>query len=651
MPGDEHTAAQRRVFKAVASAVVGFQVGDDVVSTASVFLRHLPPRDRFQLSLLLRSLQLSTLLPGSGLSRFSELDHIRACETLEAWLSSRLLLRRRGAAVLKALSALATYSAKSSWSIAAYDGPWLGRKTVPVLPVSDLPKAQSEHTRGITYGHTVRAPLRMRSTVCVIGTGAGGASVLARLARNGVNVIGVELGGHPVASDFTQREAEMLPLLYREAGLRATADQAIGILQGKGLGGSTLHNTGLVYEPPPGVLHRWRVDHGFALDDGRMRRYVHDAFSSLNAVQIAEDAINPNNALLRRGATLLGWRTRVAMHNRAECCGCGYCMIGCAYNRKHNASLTTLPRAVRAGARLLCDARVREIRGRYGRRVVACELLDGSGKPTGFGAEIEAAVVIVAAGALDTPALLQRSHLGNDRVGANLRLHPAAVVSAEFPERVEAWRGLPQSVIVEEFATFMSDGHRGFIVIPNAGTAPGLAATLAPGLGASHMQYMQRYPYIASAAVLVHDEGGGVVRSRRDATPVPRYRLAQGDAAELRRGIAALARIYFAAGAQRVWLPSPGTAPVTSADGVTAAVESMSFDPHRVMLNSVHPQGSCAMGADAVRSATSPEGAVWGAHGVFVADASLFPTSVGVPPQVTVMALANAVADRVLEIV
>jgi choline dehydrogenase-like flavoprotein len=650
MPGNEPTATERRVLKAVASAVAGFDVGDDVLSNASVFLGHLPRGDRFQLSLLLRLLQVSTLLPGSGFTRFSELDPVRAREVIGAWLSSRMLLRRRGAAGLKALSALATYSAKSSWPIAAYDGPWLGRKSVPVLPAPDLVRAQSERSRGITFGRSARGPLRVRATVCVIGTGAGGASVLARLARQGVDVIGVELGGHPVATDFTQREVEMLPLLYRDAGLRATADQAIGILQGKGLGGSTLHNTGLVYEPPQGVQQRWRVDHGFALDEAQMRNYVRDAFSSLKAVQIAEDAINPNNEVLRRGATLLGWQTRVALHNRAECCGCGYCMIGCAYNRKYNAALTTLPRATRAGARLLCDARVREIRGRYGRRVVVCELLDGAGKPTGFGAEIEAAIVVVAAGALDTPALLQRSQLGNNSVGRNLRLHPAAVVSAEFPDRIDAWRGLPQSVIVEEFATFMSDGHRGFIIIPNAGTAPGLAATLAPGIGDTHMNYMERYPYVASAAVLVHDEGSGVVRSRRNGTPIARYRLARDDAEEMRRGIAALARIYFAAGARRVWFPAPGSEAITSADRVSAAVEALSFEPHRVMLNSVHPQGSCAMGANPVRSATSPDGALWGARGVYVADASLFPTSVGVPPQVTVMALANAVADRVLEV-
>jgi choline dehydrogenase-like flavoprotein len=158
----------------------------------------------------------------------------------------------------------------------------------------------------------------------------------------------------------------MLPLLYQEAGLRATADQAMGILQGRGLGGSTLHNTGLVVPPPDGILDRWREEAGLPLEPEAAGRYATEAIETLAATRIPEADINASNEALRRGCEALGWRTRIPLHNRAVCSGCGYCMLGCAYNRKFNASLTMLPEAAAAGRGSWCR---RRRGGSPGRRV------------------------------------------------------------------------------------------------------------------------------------------------------------------------------------------------------------------------------------------------------------------------------------------
>src|SRR5690606_16130835 len=182
------------------------------------------------------------------------------------------------------------------------------------------------------------ADLELRVQVCVIGTGAGGAAVLDRLASRGVDVVGIEAGGLATAADFDQRELSMLPLLYQDAGPRATADRAIAILQGRGVGGSTLHNTGLVVPPPAAILERWRREHGLPLDDAAMARSIAYAMDGLRAVPIPDSRINEHNDVLRRGADALGWRWRVSLHNRAECSGCGYCMIGCAYHPKPHRS-------------------------------------------------------------------------------------------------------------------------------------------------------------------------------------------------------------------------------------------------------------------------------------------------------------------------
>lgn len=197
----------------------------------------------------------------------------------------------------------------------------------------------------------------------MVGLGAGGCAALARLAELGVDAVGIEVGGAPTAAEYTQRELEMLPLLYHDAGLRSTADKAITILQGRGVGGSTLHNTGMVYRPPEGIVARWREEHGLDLTDDEVERHVADVLDTLGAVPIPPERVNPNNDALRRGAERLGWRWRTPHHNRIECSGCGYCMLGCAYDRKNNAALTYVPRAIAAGARILADAAVERIEG------------------------------------------------------------------------------------------------------------------------------------------------------------------------------------------------------------------------------------------------------------------------------------------------
>lgn len=666
------TARGRRVLLAAAEALAGAPAGEEVARAADELVGRLPAADRRQLRLLLEAVRLAPLTHGR-LATFPALSPADREAVLRGWAESAVPVLRQGATALRALALLAYYGREEEGAELGYDGPWLGRVPVAVLPAPSLSPAgvagrpmpagrgrggaevspgrpgpaRAGLAAGVHAAGRYPADLQVRAEVCVIGTGAGGAAALARLA-GARDVVAVEAGSHARARDFTQRELEMLALLYQEAGLRATADKAIGILQGRGVGGSTLHNTGLVYPTPRGIAERWRREHGLPLDEADLERRTAAVLETLAAVPIPEARINANNAVLRRGAEALGWRCRVPLHNRVECCGCGYCMLGCAYNRKSNASLTYLPRAVAAGARVLADARAVRIEGRAGARRVVCERLDGAGRVVGR-AVVEAPVVVVAAGALDTPALLRRSRLGNGRVGRGLRLHPAALVHAVFAEPIEAWRGLPQSVLVEEFASFLDDGYGGFVFIPSAGNWPGLTAVAAAGMGETHRRLMRQLPRIAAAAVLLHDETEGRVRAAGDGRPLAEYWPGRPDLAELRRGIEALARLYLAAGAERVHLPFAAAAPVASEAELRAELSRLVAAPHRLTLNSVHPQGSCALGVDPHRSATDPYGEVRGAPGVFIADASLFPTSVGVPPQVSIMMLAGAVADRVLE--
>lgn len=634
--------ADTRAFRAIAEALVGAEVAPEIGREIGPLVVGLSTSDKQLLRVLLAAVEHALPRARGNLHRFSSLAPAERSRILAALAESHIPALRQAFSSLKSLAMLAHYGSLEAGAAIGYDGPWLGRVPVDVVPRPDI-------ADGIIDGADAEADIRLRVQACVIGTGAGGAAALAELAALGVDAVAVEAGPYTTAGDFTQRELEMLPLLYQQSGLRATANKAIAILQGRGIGGSTLHNTGLVYSPPGGIIARWQEEHGVDIDNEELSHRVAAVRSALGALAITPDRINHNNDALRRGADVLGWRYRIADHNRVSCSACGYCMLGCAYNRKNNALLTLIPHALTNGARVLANARAVRIEGRNRARRVRCVLFDSHGRPTGRSAIISSDVVIVAAGALDTPALLRRSGLGNSNVGVGLRLHPAPLVSAVMPEPVTAWRGLPQSVVVEEFASFMNSGHGGFLLIPNAANWPGMIATVLPGIGKAHRTRMFDYPRLASAAVLLHDETQGRVTATRAGTPRAHYWPTARDLLEIRRGVLELGRLYFAAGAERLYLPYADAPAVSNEAELANVLSHVRAERHRISLSSVHPQGSCPMGADARTSVCKPSGELWGENGVFVADTSLFPTSVGVPPQVTTMVFGGLVGARAAE--
>jgi choline dehydrogenase-like flavoprotein len=332
-----------------------------------------------------------------------------------------------------------------------------------------------------------------------------------------------------------------------------------------------------------------------------------------------------------------------ANHNRIDCEGCGYCVLGCAYDRKQGMALTYIPRARAAGATFVSDARVEKLSCSAGRWVAKGSLRDGSGAPHAP-LRIEADAVVLAAGAIDTPQLLQRSGIGGPEVGRTLRLHPSAPVGAIFPEVIRGFRGVPQSILVTEHARFLEHGHGGVIIIPAFGH-PATTALLAPGIGLEHWEIVRAYDRLAVAGVMLHDETRGRVRPGWLGIERPRidYWPDARDQRELKDGVKALARLWLAAGAEAVVLPFAG-APLARSEADLVAIDSYAFEPHLVALSSVHPQGTCPLG-----TVLDARGEVRGAERLVVADASAFPTSVGVPPQVSTAALASRAAHLLAE--
>ncbi len=490
-----------------------------------------------------------------------------------------------------------------------------------------------------------------RADVCVIGSGAGGAVAAAELAAGGRSVVVLEQGRHWTRADFTQREDEMLPRLFEEAGLRQTEDGAITILQGRCVGGSTVHNLCYAFRTPEPVLALWRDEHALAgLTPEALAPSFRRVETHLKVKPIREDEVNALNRRIRAGAEKLGWSGFVTHHNRENCVQAGYCILGCSYGAKQSMLETYVPRAERAGARIYADARAERIEAEGGRvRRVLGRVVDEAGHPRGT-IEVRAPVVVLAAGAVASPDLLQRSGLAgaSGQLGRNLHLHPAVMALGLFEEPLHAYRGIPQSYYVDQFIDLERDPHSGYVLMPIAGF-PVMTATNLPGFGAKHFELMRHFAGSGGLLVLLHDRSAGSVEPGDSlGRPRIRYELLPEDRRLLAEGLVHCSEALFAAGARQVVIPWLDDPLRLEPGADLGAVEARGVRAGEIPIASTHPQSTCRMGGDPSTSVVGPFGECHDVRGLFVADMSVFPTSLGAPPQITTAALADRTAHHVL---
>ena len=260
--------------------------------------------------------------------------------------------------------------------------------------------------------------LALEAEVCIVGSGAGGSAVALAACRASRDVVLLEAGDHHDPATFDQTESTMMGRLYHDSGQQMTADQAMVVLTGMGLGGSTVHNTALCVPPPAALLDRFAASGALPAPRRHFDAIVDSVMRRLRAQPIRLEDVNRSNRLLEAGATRLGFAVLSPQHNRERCDGCGYCILGCAYNRKRHAVFAFLEDAVRAGLRIVTRARVQTLRRESGAWLVR-----------GPGFAVRARRVVLSAGALRTPDILIRNRLGTRAVGRSLRLHPFAPVA------------------------------------------------------------------------------------------------------------------------------------------------------------------------------------------------------------------------------
>ena len=603
-------------------------------------LERIDPEKRNAFRFFLRLLENPLFMAGvsSTASRFSRLGQEKREKVLQRLARSavpQLRTAYQGARSLVMLHAYAANGSPESDSLLSAIGyePQINRKsTAPNIPVTKLGQESA-----------------LECDVCVVGSGAAGCVVAAELAASGQDVLVVEAGSESSGPDFDQHELTGLQRLFREGGLSGTRDLSVSLLAGACIGGGTTVNWQSCFRTPDDVRDEWaRLSGCSFFTSNAFTESLDDVWRRIG-VSTDESEINETNDAICRGAKSLDYRWSVIPRNSlgCDCAQCGNCMFGCRVGGKQSTANTYLLDAIRSGARIIAPFRARRLMQSAG-KVSGVEGSARDWNGTLREVQINANRVVLAAGALESPALLMRSGVGSAHVGRHLYLHPTVAVTGMYASPMEPWVGPPQTVVCDEFSNLAKGyGYR----IEAAPAHPGLLAVGVPWSTArQHRREMQRAKFAAPFIVLTRDSNTGRVRVNRDGEPYFDYRLGGTEKRLLKHGMVTAARMHFAGKADRIFtLHSAGLVWDRARDGGSIVkfcrrIEGASTAPNRLPLFSAHQMGTCRMGSERSRSVCDPDGAVHGLKGAYVADASLFPASSGVNPMITIMALARHVA-------
>jgi choline dehydrogenase-like flavoprotein len=508
--------------------------------------------------------------------------------------------------------------------------------------------------------------------VLVIGSGAAGATVAATIAeKSDLSVILLEKGPYYGAESFNQRELDMMKLLAQNGG-RSTIDGAIPVAGGECVGGGTTVNYALAFDPIPAVWERWRHRFGvrgfsfdakandYGIEDLNIPSALREVRTRCNVHEPADDQVNDNNRLFLDGCRCLGVSARKFELNMQGCIGCGFCGQGCAYDAKRGTLVTYVQDALRHGVKIIHRCTVDKILFEKTAGVARAVGVQAIVSPTLPGSRsnavapgpisISARLVVVSAGAIESPSLLIRSKAPDPakRIGRGLVLHPSLPIAGVFNRRLTNYRGITGSY----YSDYYYADH-GFM-FECLFDQPIDAAFALPGFGAEHFSLMRKYDQLAGFGAMLVDVSSpeNRVTWEGDAGTSIRYRLTDFDKKRLRFAAARMVEVMLAAGADEAILTSHealtprGDATFNHA-GDAKYCENLAFAPNATLVSSAHAQASVKMSEDPRLGSANSRGELHGATNLVICDSSAFPTSCGANPMIAIMTMARYQGRRI----
>ena len=531
-------------------------------------------------------------------------------------------------------------------------------------PITEVSGITDPIRQGIQQGWKAQAATDfahntlLNADVIIIGSGAGGGTSAEILSKAGLKVLILEEGPLKSSDDFLMDERTAYADLYQESAGRMSKDGSISILQGRCVGGTTTINWTSSFRTPPNTLNYWATHFGVK---GMSEEEMAPWFTTMEQrLHVAPWAVppNPNNAVLQRGAEALGIHWSVIPRNVKGCWNLGYCGVGCPTNAKQSMLVTTLPAALKQGAQLLYHAKAERLLIED-RHVVGVEItaLNTHHQASGKVILAKAPVVVVAAGAINSPALLLRSNAPDPykRIGKRTFLHPTTFSFARFEEHIDPYYGAPQSIHSDHFQWQNVTGPVNYkLEVPPL--HPGLTAALLKGHGLKLFEDMQQLPHLHAMIALLRDgfdphSPGGSIELAKDGTPILDYEITPYLWDGVVRSWLSMAEIQFAAGAKAVRISHMDSPWFTTFDEAKQGILQLSARSNAFTAGSAHCMGGLPMGSDPHHALLDSDGKYQHLDNLYVFDGSAFPTSIGANPQLSIFALAcknaTALANRI----
>ena len=491
------------------------------------------------------------------------------------------------------------------------------------------------------------ATTEMDADYVVVGSGAGGATAALELARGGARVIVVEAGPFRQPHDYPSSMVGSLRDLMDDWNTNVTRGRAFWpVVQASVVGGTTVVNSAICVKTPGDVFDLWRDEHGICheREEEKIWAFQEEIDRELHVSVTPKATQGHSNRLAEIGARALGYHDHDMHRYVKDCAGTGQCLQGCKAERKQSLNITYIPEMMKLGGHVVSCAPVHKVTMSAGRAVgVEGRFRHPVTRKKGARFNIRARkAVIVAASATHSPMVLWRSGLKSRALGRYFQAHPGTGIFGVYEDRVDLNDGATQGWSTMHFR------QTELLKLETLSIPLELIAGRLPGSGATLMRRIEDYPFMAMWCMAVRAETQGEVKPGLDGRPVVRYSFVNRDMERLRLGAYFVAQMHVAAGAKSIVTGIYGMPYSIPADKIDTILEAP-LDPRSYTVILSHLFGGCVMGADPSRSVCDGQGAVHGVDGLYVADASALPTTIGVNPQHTIMAFARLRARQLLE--